>query len=222
MIKALHPAGAFQHNYLLSAWLVVIAAVIDALDGVASRGLGKTGTFGIAFDSLSDVIIFAVVPSTLLYACLYQGQSVFFIIVPMLYLVGAAYRLARFNTLALKAQGRRLLGLTTPMSAIIIVAALLIVADLHRLGIIQEVSFTIRYAITGLAIINLLLMISTIEFMTMDNYCFRDKRRIALPLIAIFAPLFLLRFRFLAASVLVLVLAYIVESLGRWILRPKA
>ncbi len=221
VMQAPRVTGVFHHNHILSAWLIVIAGVIDALDGAIAKWFGKTGTFGIEFDSLSDITVFAVAPSTLLYACFYQGHSVFFILVPFLYLGAATYRLARYNTNALQSPRKPLIGLTTPMSAIIVVAVVLLVADYHRLGAIQEVSWITRGAITGLALVNSLLMVSTIEFFTLKAYCFREKKRIILPLVAVVVPLLLLRFKLPAVSLLMLGLFYVAESLGRWLLQTK-
>ena len=131
IIQATSTTVGFHHNYVLSAWLIVIAGLIDILDGAIARWFGKTGAFGIEFDSIADFTVFAVAPSTLLYVYFYKGHSIFFVIVPLLYLVSAAYRLARFNTNALESSRKKIVGLGTPISAVIVIAAVLLVAHLE-------------------------------------------------------------------------------------------
>lgn len=221
VIQAPRVAGAFHHNHIVSAWLVVIAAVIDGFDGALARRLGKTGSFGIEFDSLADLTAFAIAPGTLLYACFYQDHSVFFVLVPLLYVVCSAYRLARFNTSAIQVSQKQLIGLATPVSAVIVVAVILLVANFYQGGTLQEVSWSTKGMITGVVLINSLLMVSSIEFITFDKYCFRNKKRLIPLFVVIIVPLLVLRFKFPAASVLIVGLFYVAECLGRRLLRTR-
>jgi CDP-diacylglycerol--serine O-phosphatidyltransferase len=61
---------------------IMVAAVLDALDGRVARRLGVTSRFGAELDSLSDFLCFGVTPALILYMS------------PMC----SALRLARFNT----------------------------------------------------------------------------------------------------------------------------
>jgi len=223
VIQAPPTTGASHPNYILSAWLIVIAGLIDILDGAIARWLGKTGAFGIEFDSIADFTAFAVAPSTLLYAYFYKGHSIFFALIPLFYLVSAAYRLARFNTNALESSRKKIIGLGTPISAIIVIATVLLVANLQEQGAILEISSSIRSAITILILFVTSLMISPVEFITAYEYCFQSIRRIVLLLVAILAPLLLLRFRLPALSIFLVGILYIAESLGRALLwkRPS-
>lgn len=214
--------GAFHHNHIVSAWLIVVAGVIDGLDGAIAKRIGKTGAFGTEFDSLADLTVFAVAPSTLLYAFFYQGRSIFFAIAPLLYLIASAYRLARFNTTAPQKSEKQFVGLPTTGSAVIVVAVVPLVANLHRLGIIQEPSWSLIGVATGLVLVNSLLMVSTIEFDALDVFCLRKNNRIILPLLTVTALLLLLRLGSPAASLLMLGLYYVAESLGRWLLRTRS
>ncbi|MGB7055066.1 MAG: CDP-alcohol phosphatidyltransferase family protein [bacterium] len=214
--------GAFHFNYIYSAWLIIIAGLLDILDGSLARWFGKTGSFGVEFDSIADFTVFAVAPSILLYTFFYERQSIFYLIVPLFYLVSAAYRLARFNADALEASRKKIVGLGTPISAAIVVAVVLLVANLYQQGIIQEISANLRFAITILILFNVSLMILPVEFITAYEYCFRDTRRVILLIIAIVAPLLLLRFKLPSLSILIVGIIYIAESLGRRLVRRPA
>ena len=219
--NASRQADTFHYNYLLSGWLIIFAALLDILDGAIARWLGKTDTFGVQFDSIADFTAFAVAPSFLLYTFFYAGHSIAYAIFPLLYLVSAAYRLARFNTDALEASRKKIIGLGTPISTAIIVAVILLIADLHQQGAIPEISLNLRLAISMLVCFNSLLMVTNLEFITAYEYCFRNTRRVLLLIIAILAPLVFLRFRLPALSIIVVGIIYIVESLFRNMLKRR-
>lgn len=77
---------------------VLIAAVLDGLDGRIARLIGATSKFGAELDSLSDFICFGVVPGLISYLWILQGGSPIGWAAVLIYAVGAALRLARFNT----------------------------------------------------------------------------------------------------------------------------
>jgi CDP-diacylglycerol--serine O-phosphatidyltransferase len=215
IMHASRTTEVFHRNYALSAWLIVAAGLLDILDGAVARWFGKTGAFGIQFDSIADFTAFAVAPSILIYTFLYDGHSIFYAIIPLLYLIAAAYRLARFNASALESSRKKIIGLGTPISAAILVAAILLIDSLNQQGAIQEVTCNLRHVMTILILLNAALMISCVEFITAYEYCFRSIRRIILLLVAIAAPLLLLRFRLPSLSILLVGSLYVAESLGR-------
>ena len=57
----------FQGNYVPAAWLIVVGAVLDKMDGRLARRIGSDSQFGIQFDSIVDVCTFGIVPATLIY-----------------------------------------------------------------------------------------------------------------------------------------------------------
>jgi CDP-diacylglycerol--serine O-phosphatidyltransferase len=77
---------------------IVIAAILDALDGRIARMLGGSTKFGAEMDSLSDVIGFGVAPAMLLYEWVMKAAGGIGWAVVLLYCVCCALRLARFNT----------------------------------------------------------------------------------------------------------------------------
>lgn len=79
--------------------LLVLAAVLDALDGRVARVLNATSRMGEEIDSLADAINFGVVPAFIVYAILLQNLPRVGWLVVLLYAVCVVLRLARFNTL---------------------------------------------------------------------------------------------------------------------------
>ncbi len=83
----------------LAMGLVVVAAILDGLDGRIARLLGASTKIGAELDSLADAINFGVTPALILYFSGF-GASPFGWIVALLFVVAMVLRLARFNTLA--------------------------------------------------------------------------------------------------------------------------
>jgi CDP-diacylglycerol--serine O-phosphatidyltransferase len=85
--------GRFQH----AALLIVIAGVIDGLDGRLARLLKATSRFGAEFDSLSDFLCFGVAPGMILYLWTLHDFRALGFAPCLLFAVCMALRLARFN-----------------------------------------------------------------------------------------------------------------------------
>ena len=58
---------ALDGKWMAAVTLIVLAAIFDALDGRMARLLKSTSAFGAALDSLSDAVVFGVVPALCLY-----------------------------------------------------------------------------------------------------------------------------------------------------------
>ncbi|HEY0625917.1 MAG TPA: phosphatidylcholine/phosphatidylserine synthase [Allosphingosinicella sp.] len=76
---------------------IVIAAILDGLDGRIARALNGQSRFGAELDSLSDVIAFGVSPAIILHLWALQYWPRFGWMFALAYAVCAALRLARFN-----------------------------------------------------------------------------------------------------------------------------
>lgn len=89
---------AAQGDFYRAAWWIVIASVLDVLDGLSAR-MSKTGTaFGAQLDSLVDIVSFGVAPATLMYFLLLAPMGQFAWIFSFGFVTCVALRLARFNT----------------------------------------------------------------------------------------------------------------------------
>ena len=84
--------------FLIAVFAIVIAAVLDGLDGRIARLLDSTSKFGAELDSLSDFVSFGVAPAILLYYWTLQGAGGAGWVISLLFGVCVALRLARFNT----------------------------------------------------------------------------------------------------------------------------
>ncbi|HEV2131797.1 MAG TPA: CDP-diacylglycerol--serine O-phosphatidyltransferase [Longimicrobiaceae bacterium] len=88
--------SASRGQFMLAGWLIVLAAVLDMLDGRVAR-FTRTGTdFGAELDSLVDAISFGVAPAMIMYF-LFLSEGNWSWVVAFLYVTAAVLRLARFN-----------------------------------------------------------------------------------------------------------------------------
>src|SRR5215217_4772680 len=77
---------------------IIVAAVLDALDGRVARRLGVTSRFGAELDSLSDFLCFGVTPALILYMSSLTDSGALGWVVTLMFPICSALRLARFNT----------------------------------------------------------------------------------------------------------------------------
>jgi CDP-diacylglycerol--serine O-phosphatidyltransferase len=90
---------AIQERWEEAVLAIVIAAVLDGLDGRIARLLNGTSKFGAELDSLSDFLAFGVAPAMLHYMWVMRDAGSIGWVLVCLYAVCCALRLARFNTL---------------------------------------------------------------------------------------------------------------------------
>lgn len=87
-----------QDRFQAAVIAIIIAAILDGLDGRLARRLGSTSRFGAELDSLSDFISFGVAPAILIYLWTMNGAGSIGWALVLLFPVCSALRLARFNT----------------------------------------------------------------------------------------------------------------------------
>lgn len=78
---------------------VVIAAILDGIDGRVARWVKGASKFGAELDSLADFVNFGVVPALLLHIWLLHEIGNLGWLAALAYAIAAALRLARFNTM---------------------------------------------------------------------------------------------------------------------------
>lgn len=114
---------AAQGEITLAAWFIVVAAVMDFLDGLAARLLHAYSEMGEQLDSLADLVSFGLAPTVLVYQLIHHatnGLAIFGEVavayIAVLLALFSALRLARFNTDS--SQKSSFVGLPVPASAL--------------------------------------------------------------------------------------------------------
>jgi len=197
---------AIEERLELAMIAIVIAAILDGIDGRVARLLKGTSRFGAELDSLSDFVNFGVAPALILYSfVLHELRSIGWI-AALVFAIAAALRLARFNVMIddparPEWQKNYFVGMAAPAGAI----CALLPIYLHMLGLPVDgiaAPFVAAYLV-GIAF----LMVSRIPTYAGKTLGSRVPREKVLPLFAIvvlFAALLVsFTFQVLAIGVIV-------------------
>ena len=88
---------AFDEKFTLSIIAIIVAAIVDGLDGRIARLIQGTSKVGKELDSLTDVISFGVAPAFIMYFWKLNELGRVGWLICLIYVVCVALRLARFN-----------------------------------------------------------------------------------------------------------------------------
>ena len=88
---------SFDGNFQLAVIAVIVAGVIDGLDGRIARLIKGTSKVGKELDSLTDVISFGVAPAFIMYFWTLSDLGRSGWLISLIYVICVALRLARFN-----------------------------------------------------------------------------------------------------------------------------
>ncbi|MGB3408292.1 MAG: CDP-diacylglycerol--serine O-phosphatidyltransferase [Jannaschia sp.] len=91
---------AFEDRFELSAVLLILAALVDGMDGLLARRLDAASPFGAELDSLSDFVCFGVAPAMMVYHFGLEDLAGFGWIAALTFAICCCLRLARFNVAA--------------------------------------------------------------------------------------------------------------------------
>lgn len=161
---------ATDNHPLIAAWLIMLAAVFDGMDGKVARFTHSYSNFGVEFDSLADIISFGVAPGILLYRAYFYTFGHWGVIVSFLPTLFGGIRLARFNIRVSSFDKECYLGLPIPTMAITLSSFLVFN---HSLGNGLKLSGFL----TPLTLFLCILMISPIEYETLPKFSLRNTKK---------------------------------------------
>lgn len=108
-MNMLEPGSGDYEVVQTSAFLLLVAALADFIDGALARAIHAESEFGFVFDSLADAVSFGVAPSVLMLKTLSleQGTLLSFLSATgaMIYSLCGVLRLVRFSVKATEAKG---------------------------------------------------------------------------------------------------------------------
>lgn len=120
---------ALRGNFQATGACILVAGVVDSLDGRIARMTHTESDFGKEFDSLADVVTFGVAPALSAYLWgLHELKRIGWL-VPLFFLVATATRLARFNVQSGRVDSRWFVGLPCPAAAGAVASFFLIAPD---------------------------------------------------------------------------------------------
>lgn len=129
---------AIEHRYDLAVAAVVLAAVLDGIDGRVARLLKATSRFGAELDSLADFVNFGVAPAIIIFTWALGDLRTPGWIIVLIFAICAALRLARFNVTLDSAdfpawKGNYFVGVPAPAGALLLLLPLYV----ERLGLMN-------------------------------------------------------------------------------------
>ena len=90
---------AIEGYFDMAVYAIIVAAILDGLDGRIARALKGTSRFGAELDSLADFVDFGVAPALVLYFwSLHEYRSPGWF-AALIFAIAGALRLARFNVM---------------------------------------------------------------------------------------------------------------------------
>ena len=150
-----------------AGWAILIAGVLDLLDGRIARLTNTQSAFGAQFDSLSDMVSFGVAPSLIMFSWAFGPLGNVGWAASFIYMSCAALRLARFNVQLGTTDKRFFLGLQSPMAAGLVTFVPWVC---YKYGV--EVTPLIAYLAAMLTVFTGLLMISNYKYFSFKELHF--------------------------------------------------
>jgi CDP-diacylglycerol--serine O-phosphatidyltransferase len=144
--------------YARAAVAIIVAGILDALDGRIARLTRTTSLFGVQYDSLSDAFAFGAAPALLMYTAILRPLGRFGWLGAFLFMVCGALRLARYNVQAQRVGEKHFTGLPIPAAAGMVAITVLLVGEDSLDSLLVRLVFIVAAYTLGL------LMISTIPY----------------------------------------------------------
>ena len=138
---------AMSGSFETAAIAIFLALVFDGMDGRVARLTNTQSAFGEQYDSLADMTSFGVAPALVMYEWALQDLGRWGWLAAFVYVVGAALRLARFNTNIGVVDKRFFQGLPSPAAAALVAGFVWLVVD-NRLALNPEIIAWVAFGFT--------------------------------------------------------------------------
>ena len=179
-------------EYVQAVFFIILANLLDVIDGYAARLTNTTSQFGVELDSLADVVSFGVAPAVLVYFWALVPWGNWGWLAACTYVVCGALRLARFNVQSKSLPKSHFVGLPIPAAAEMIAATVLMYYYMGGEGAANK-QLTLLLVIYGLA----LLMVSGFQYLSVKSADLRKR----LPIWALVFGLVLIKLAVVAPQV---------------------
>lgn len=178
--------AAMNGKFVDAAVAILIAGVLDGMDGGVARMTNTQSKFGAEYDSLSDCVAFGVAPGLVAYAYGLQGLGRWGWAAAFIYVACAALRLARFNVQHDTADKRFFTGLPSPSAAGLVATLVWYGASSDVMG--SNISWLVALVTAGAG----LLMMSNVKYHSFKEFHVgRVPFRVLVGVIVVFAIIFI-------------------------------
>ncbi|MEQ9694702.1 CDP-diacylglycerol--serine O-phosphatidyltransferase [Shimia sp. SDUM112013] len=149
---------AYEGNYETSVRLILVACILDGLDGRLARLMKAESPIGAELDSLADFVNFGVAPVLILYSWTLHDFGGAGWIAVLTYAICCVLRLARFNVSnRLGAEGHSsdyFVGIPSPAGAVLVLLPMVVSFALSGAPVTSPVVTAIYVCIIGLLMIS--------------------------------------------------------------------
>ena len=169
--------SVYYDQYAAAAIAILLAGLLDLLDGTVARMTGSSSEMGVQLDSLADLVSFGVAPAMLAHVWAIKpfsrlGWFIEGMLPSALFVAAGAFRLARFNVQTAFLDKRYFVGLPIPAAAATIASFVLFMGDQLRFTAFGR-EIASREVTTAtmamLTVILALLMVSRIRYRSMKG-----------------------------------------------------
>jgi CDP-diacylglycerol--serine O-phosphatidyltransferase len=149
---------AFDGKFELSIIAVIVAAIIDGLDGRIARLIKGTSKVGKELDSLTDVISFGVAPAFIMYFWALSETGRVGWLISLIYVVCVALRLARFNVSSNEESSWKdnfFEGIPSPAGGVLVLMPLILsISEFQFLNLNYQIVVPVMFIIISILLIS--------------------------------------------------------------------
>ncbi len=173
---------ALNGDFESAAFAVFVCAILDGLDGRVARMTNTVTRFGAEYDSLSDAVVFGVVPALTVYLWAFSGlepeQTWHRIgwLAAFFYTASTLLRLARFNTQS-SVEKYFFRGMPSPVAAVLVTSMVWTWQDLGYEG--SRFAWLVLVVVVAASAA----MVSNLSYYSLKGLHFKNR----VPFIAVFA-----------------------------------
>jgi len=160
----------YFENYITAAWLILLAAFLDAMDGKVARLTNTSSAFGVEYDSLADVVSFGFAPSVLIFSFFFHEWKMAGIFISFFPLLFGSIRLARFNVQLDGFDKSHFNGLPSPVSALALATYILFLDAVFPGKVFPKFLLIITFTVS-------VLMVSRIRYEILPNFSFKGNTK---------------------------------------------
>jgi len=162
--------ASFDGEIVFAAWMIVLAAFFDALDGMVARFSKTASRFGVELDSFADLLSFGIAPAVMFYSLKLYPLGRWGWILGFVFIMCGAFRLARFNLgISKLSEKYPYMGLPIPTAAVTLVSYILFCYEIWGVLRFPKALVSMIIAFSGL-------MVSGIEYETLPKFYLGDRK----------------------------------------------
>jgi CDP-diacylglycerol---serine O-phosphatidyltransferase len=163
---------AMNGAYEEAAIAVLIAMILDGMDGRVARWTHTSSEFGAQYDSIADMVAFGAAPALITYIWALQEFGKLGWIAAFVHLAGAGIRLARFNVNIGVVDKRFFQGLPSPSGAAVLAGLVWVAADF---GFSPQESPWLAYVAWVMAVFSGITMVLNVPFYSFKEFNWRRR-----------------------------------------------